>query len=128
MKKLIYVNSHEPTMVSCRQYTFGILKALNDRRVPVVYSSVTAVKLPRRGFCIETANLQIFIFPTYSDVAKYGPADEAFYFDTQTAKKIYGDRYSERYGGWLIDYIVEVEGGLPRPEEDGKEFIHEYDT
>lgn len=125
--KTVYVNSCEKTMIQCQEYARSLVKAIKDCKVPGPIVSY----LPRasRGYIhVKTPQINIFIFPTHADMTGRRPVDEAFYFDAETAKYLYGKRYSKRYGGWLIDYIVEVEGGLPRPENDGKEFIHEYDT
>lgn len=125
--KTIFVNSCQKTLHQCDLWGVRLVNSMNARRVPEPYTYLMSSK-ERKYFFIKTNQLEIFIFPSGTNMTGYhGMADEAFYFPAKDAKYLYGDRYSERYGGWLIDYIVEVEGGLPRPENDGKEFIHEYD-
>ena len=125
--KTIFVNSCQKTLHRCDLWGIRLINSMNAKRVPEGYTYLMSSK-ERKYFFIKTANLEIFIFPSGANITNYrGVADEAFYFPAHVARYLYGNRYSQRYGGWLIDYIVEVEGGLGRPEKDGKEFIHEYD-
>ena len=108
--KTIYVNSRSKYLSGCMHYMLLTVNSMNARRVIPI--SKPGVSEMRNSCVIKTRNLTIYIFPRDADMTWRRDIDEAFYFDEETSKYLYGNRYSQRYIGSLIDYIAEVEGGI----------------
>lgn len=111
--KTIFVNSQKKNRVGLDYYVYNLLNSLDRNGIRT--STVTPIPDNVHNYVVlQTEFVRIFIFMEGTDMTGTRDVDEAFNFDEETTKYLYGAGYERRYTNSPLNYILEADFWLGR--------------